>query len=1229
MVLNATLEVELPPAEGMAIQISSADPAIASVPAGVMLAAGASRVSFPITLRQDALLNGSARTLITASAGSYLTATHALRVDDDETAALAMSLPAFLTEGETSAKGTVTASAPVDAAVTVHLLSSDTSELIIPATVTIPAGQSSVSFDLAAPEENLIDGLQPVTLTASVPNWTSGHATTEVRDNESTQITLELPSQAREGATGLTGRVRLGGVVPTDVTVSLVSSDETEITVPAGVLIPAGASEAVFTISAVNDVEADGLQNASITASSAGLLSGAASMSIRDDDAHHFTFATIPAQQVRNAPFEVSITARDAADAVVTDFEQTITLSGNAAVTPESLSGFVEGVWSGLVTVNEFKNGVVLTVMDAGGHTGSSNAFDVLLGTLHHFSWEAIEGPKTQDTPFAVTLTARDAGGNTVTGFTGSADLHAMSRPPERWVMSDQSQPLGFSTLPGSPQPYRWSMADLVFGKRVSQLLRPGQIGGPGVIESLFLDSQRSGSPHFDRFTVRMKHTTLASLETEAWDDSGWTVVHGGTPITPSHDGIFVELDTPFSFNGTDALLIDIQAQNDPASDSPHALTFSTQASSFVSTKWRTGDEAGTASATMLRMRLDMGRQPAKVFPLNAGPFIAGVWQGDVTIPLNNDGEITLRAKNGPAEGFSNAFAVSRLDLPPLEEPAPDALVLSMTANALEGGTSSLTISLPAAASNVPVTVNLSVVPAARSSLPASVVIPAGQSSVSVTAIWPDNTLLEGQLTLRMTASAAGFSPGELDVNVQDDELLPPVVTALPATMAENAGMASFVTINFAQPASRLMQIPLTSSPVNVLQHDEMLTLHPGEQQARLVVSPRNDNLIDTPPAKPVTLTLGLAGSPLAVLSTTVNDDEARTLSFDPFTASETTEGQLPVPNTRVSVSGSLAQPLEVTLTSSDPTQLSVPASVMVQTPTVGLPGGGGTIIINPVLMTPTTSNLIPLPIGTPILLPGFPSFTLNAMAEFPLTAVDNAVMDGSRVVTLTASAPGFTSATMQVTVRDNELHHLGISILEPGPKQVAVPFTTTLSARDLEDRVIAGNSFPLSLTPSSGAMTPSAVTLQNGLWQGRVAFLNAGSGMQFTAAHGAVSAISDPVEVQGTLQDDSDGDGESQFTELAFGKGRRPVLARGVDAVDGQPCLFLTHRRLRGAHGLTYRVEVSDDLLFWRPATAAEAVEVTPQVIELDPSAATQPVTLCIRVADPRVFVRVRAMVP
>lgn len=97
--------------------------------------------------------------------------------------------------GNNAATGTVTRSATVGA-LTVELLSSDTSEATVPATVTIPNGADSVEFAIASADDALVDGDRAVIITASATDFTSATVNLSVTDDEE----AETPPEEEESS---------------------------------------------------------------------------------------------------------------------------------------------------------------------------------------------------------------------------------------------------------------------------------------------------------------------------------------------------------------------------------------------------------------------------------------------------------------------------------------------------------------------------------------------------------------------------------------------------------------------------------------------------------------------------------------------------------------------------------------------------------------------------------------------------------------------------------------------------------------------------------------------------------------------------------------------------------------------------------------------------------------------------------------------------------------------
>jgi predicted extracellular nuclease/uncharacterized protein YjiK/Ca2+-binding RTX toxin-like protein len=115
------------------------------------------------------------------------TATFTISNGGGTTETLTLSVtPASFSEGAgaNAAIGTVTRTGNTTNALTVTLVSSDTTEATVPTNVTIAAGQTSATFDIAAIEDAVVDGSQSVTLTASATNFSNATTTLTVTDND-------------------------------------------------------------------------------------------------------------------------------------------------------------------------------------------------------------------------------------------------------------------------------------------------------------------------------------------------------------------------------------------------------------------------------------------------------------------------------------------------------------------------------------------------------------------------------------------------------------------------------------------------------------------------------------------------------------------------------------------------------------------------------------------------------------------------------------------------------------------------------------------------------------------------------------------------------------------------------------------------------------------------------------------------------------------------------------
>ncbi|MCA9226610.1 MAG: hypothetical protein KDA47_13405, partial [Planctomycetales bacterium] len=196
---------------------------------------------------------------------------------DNDTAALTLSIAAASiseANGAAATTATITRNTPTTSSLIVTLTNSDSSEISVPASVVIPNGQSSVTFNIDAVDDLLADGTKTVTLTASAAGHASASDTVDVTDNEVAALTLVInPSTVSEtaGAAAATGVVtRNTEDVSQPLVVTLSSSDTSEATSAASVTILAGQASASFPIDAVDDLLDDGSKDVTFTAEASG-----------------------------------------------------------------------------------------------------------------------------------------------------------------------------------------------------------------------------------------------------------------------------------------------------------------------------------------------------------------------------------------------------------------------------------------------------------------------------------------------------------------------------------------------------------------------------------------------------------------------------------------------------------------------------------------------------------------------------------------------------------------------------------------------------------------------------------------------------------------------------------------------------------------------------------------------------------------------------------------------
>ena len=180
-------------------------------------------------------------------------------------------------------------------ALTVNLLSSDTGEAMVSASVVIPANQVSTTFAIDAVDDNVLDGTQTVNIIASASGFSARSDSVDILDDleialESGDLVAEIerlkslafsagsndyqpPTAANRSDFATMANSLLGGDVDDlsqPLTVTLASGDTSELSLPDSIQIPANQNSVDFTITGADDALLDGPMQVAILVSATG-----------------------------------------------------------------------------------------------------------------------------------------------------------------------------------------------------------------------------------------------------------------------------------------------------------------------------------------------------------------------------------------------------------------------------------------------------------------------------------------------------------------------------------------------------------------------------------------------------------------------------------------------------------------------------------------------------------------------------------------------------------------------------------------------------------------------------------------------------------------------------------------------------------------------------------------------------------------------------------------------
>lgn len=532
-------------------------------------------------------------------------------------------------------------------------------------------------------------------------------------------VTIDRASINENGGTA-TGTVTRNLSTDGDLVVSLSSSDTTEATVPQTVTIPNGQSSVSFTITGVDDADPDGPQTAVITATAVDYFSVPASIIVQDDDFPKIVTIT-PADNAADIAVSTNI---------VVKFDQGIRKGNGTIYLIRSETGKAEislDVNSPLVTIA----GDTMTIDPA-----------VNLTRLKDFSIRIDRGAvisTLQTLSVGTTLLTQDfellplkPAVLEQVGLTPNGQDFTPT-PPLGWAVDNSNMARG-----GAPEWTGWTFADKSFWTTQGGQSRANFTRGTG---------------------------TIAVAETDEWQDYARENDNFNSGVTT----IAVDLDSV----EPNTVVLEFDSSFRPESGS-----------SFV-------DHVPTNMQGFLDVSYDNGTTWTNLLTLNTSNTLGSATAPNVNerrvvnVPNPDTGSMKFRFINTGTNDWwwaiDNILVTGNtigLPFPGLIDPTlanfttADASTLTVVAPATvaeNAGTAVGTVSRNLGTTGA-VVVTLSGSDNAVATVPETVTIPDGQSSVDFVITLLDNGVFNATRPVKFSATATSFVAGEATSNVTDDE---------------------------------------------------------------------------------------------------------------------------------------------------------------------------------------------------------------------------------------------------------------------------------------------------------------------------------------------------------------------------------------------------------------------------------------------------------------------------
>ena len=379
----------------------------------------------------------------------------------------------------------------------------------------------------------------------------------------------------------------------------------------------------------------------------------------------HFVFNSVSSPQTAGSAFSITITAKASNGNTIASYNGRPILSVSTGnISPAVTGAFSSGIWTGSVTATGAGSGVAITAID-GSHTGTSNSFTVNSGVVNSL---VVSSGTSQvvGVAFSLTVTAKDAYGNTATSYTGRVHFSSSDSGSGVSLPSDYkflSADLGTHTFTNGATLTTVGTGISVTVTDTATTSIAGSQTGITLTRAAAVNVVIS--PSDSSVTAGLSKTFSATASDSYgnnWDvtaSTSWSITSGAggswssNIYTSAVAGSWTVTGIYVSNSYTTGLTVN------PAS--LDHFVFNTIASQITGSAFSItviAKDASNNTVTGYTGRPFLTYSAGSISPINMDPFVSGVGSTSVIVSAAGSG-VTIGATDGSHSGTSNSFMVN------------------------------------------------------------------------------------------------------------------------------------------------------------------------------------------------------------------------------------------------------------------------------------------------------------------------------------------------------------------------------------------------------------------------------------------------------------------------------------------------------------------------------------------------------------------------------------------